>query len=91
MGERKVIRDIIEGERCFDYNKKPLELLGYQFVRLEVAVTTVSKARILVAPNSGKSTVGRDWLVALDDKITQPIERGECKTNKQKVMCEELI
>ena len=76
VGERKVvIRDMIEGERYIDYNKKPLELLGYQFVRLEVAGVTVSKARVLVAPNSGKSIVGRDWLVALRYKITQPIER----------------
>ena len=37
-GERKVvIGDMIENERYVDYNRKPLELLGYQFVRLEVA------------------------------------------------------
>ena len=66
VGERKVvIREMIEKERYMDYNKKPPELLGYQFVRLEVAGVTASKARVLVAPNSGKSTVGRDWLVAL--------------------------
>ena len=70
VGERKVvIRDLIEGERYVDYNKKPLNLLGYQFVRLEVAGVTVSKARDLVAPNSGKSIVGRDWLVALATKL----------------------
>ena len=71
--------------------KKPLNLLGYQFVRLEVAGVTVSKARVLVAPNSGKSIVGRDWLVALRNKITQPIERGECKIHKQSLKCEESI
>ena len=37
VGERKVvIRDVIECERYVDYNKKPLNLLGYQFVRLDV-------------------------------------------------------
>ena len=66
VGDRKVvIRDMIPGERFIDYNKKPLNLLGYQIVRLEVAGVTVSKARVLVAPNSGKSIVGRDWVVAL--------------------------
>ena len=75
VGERNlVIREMIEDERYVDYNRKPLELLGYQFVRLEVAGVTVSKARVLVAPNSGKSIVGRDWLVAILYKITQPIE-----------------
>ena len=86
VGERKVvIRDMIGGERYVDYNRKPLKLLGYQFVRREVAGVTVSKARVLVAPNSGKSTVGRDWLVALRYKITQPIERGECEVINQSV------
>ena len=55
-------------------NKKPLNLLGYQFVRLEVAGVTLSKARVLVAPKSGKSILGRDCIVALRYKITQPIE-----------------
>ena len=86
MGERKVvIRDMIGGEKYVDYNRKSLKLLGYRFVRLEVAGVTVSKARVLVAPNSGKSIVGRDWLVALRYKITQPIERGECEVNNQSV------
>ena len=92
MGERKVvIRDMVEGERYVNYNKKPLESLGYHLVRHEVEGVTVSKARVLVAPNSEKSIVGRDWLVALRYKITQPIERGECKINKQIVNCEEPV
>ena len=92
VGERKVvIRDMIEGERYVDYNKKPLNLLGYQFVRLEVAGVTVSKARVLIAPNSGKSIVGRDWLVALRYKINQPIERGECVINQQIVNSNKLL
>ena len=86
VGERKVvIRDMIEKERYVDYYRKPLELLGYQFVRQEVAGVTVFKARVLVAPNSGKSIVGRDWLAALRYKITQPIGRGESKVNAKTV------
>ena len=83
IGERKVvIRDKIESERYVDYNKKPSNLLGYQFVRFEVAGVNVSKARVLVAPNSGKPIVGRDWLVDLRYKMNQPIERGECVINQ---------
>ena len=59
--------------------------MGYQFVRLEVAGVTVSKARVLVAPNSGKSIIGRGWLIALRYKISQPIKRGECKVNTEVV------
>ena len=56
-------------------------------MRLEVAGVTVSKARVLVAPNSGKSVVGRDWLVALRYRINQPIERGECEGIDKNVNC----
>ena len=56
---------------------QPLKPFGYQFVLLEVAVLTVTKARVLVAPNAGKSIVSHDWLVALRYRISQPIERGE--------------
>ena len=86
IGERKVvIRDIIDNERYVDYNKRPLDLLGYQFVLLEVVGVTVSKARRLVASNSGKSILGRDWLIALRYKISQPIGRSECKVNTEVV------
>ena len=86
LSAKKVVtRDMIDGVRYVDYNKMPLSLLGYQFVRLEVAGVTVSKARVLMAPNSGKSIVDRDWLVALRYKITQSIERGECEINQQSV------
>ena len=78
---------MIENEQYVDYNKKPLELLGYQFVRLEVAGVTVSKARVLAAPNSGMSIVGRDWLIALRYRLNQPIERGECERIDKNVNC----
>ena len=92
ISERKVvIRDMIDNERYVDCNKRSLELLGYQFVRLEVAGVTVSKARVLVAPNSGKSIIGRDWLIALRYKISQPIERGECKVNTKFTECAEAV
>ena len=85
IGERKVtVRDMIEDELYVDHNKRPLKLLGYQFVRLEVAGVTVSKARVLVAPNSGKSIVGRDWLIALRYQMKQPIESGECERTTQR-------
>ena len=82
---------MIEGDRYVDYNKKHLEVLGYQFVQLEVAGVTVSKARVLVARNSGNSTVASYWQVALLYKITQPIERGECGKNKQNIIYKESI
>ena len=46
---------------------------------------TVSKARVLVPSISGKSIVGRDWLIALRYHIKQPIECGECERTTQAV------
>ena len=76
---------MIHNERYVDYNKRHLDILGDQFVRLEVVGVTVSKARAVVAPNSGKSIIGRAWLIALRYKISQPIEKGECKVNTEVV------
>ena len=92
IGERKVVvRDMIEDEHYVDYNKRPLKLLGYQFVRLEVAGVTVSKARVLVAPNFGKSIVGRDWLIALRYQIKQPTESGECERINQVAISDQSV
>ena len=46
---------------------------------------TVSEARVLVAPNSEKSIVGRDWLIALRCQIKQATESGECERTTQAV------
>ena len=56
-------------------------------MRLGVAGVTVSKGRVLVAPKSGKSIVGHDWLVALHYRINQPIERGVCERIDKIVNC----
>ena len=44
-----------------------------------------------MAPNSGKSIIGRDWLIALRYKITQPIERGKCNVNTKFTECAEVV
>ena len=82
---------MIEDEHYVDYNKRSLKLLGYQFVWLEVAGVTVSKARVLVAPNFGKSLVGRVWLIALRYQSKQPIESGECERSTQAVNGDEKV
>ena len=66
-------------------------LLGYQFVPIDVAVVTVSKARVLVFPKSGKSKTGCDWPNTLRYKISQPIGRCECKVNTKSTKCAEAV
>ena len=86
-----VVREMIEDEHYVDYNKRSLKLLGYQFVWLEVAGVTVSKARVLVAPNFGKFIVGRVWLIAFRYQSKQPIESGECERSTQAVNGDEKV
>ena len=54
---------MIENKNYVEYIKRPMKLVGYQFVRLELAGVMVSKAKILVAPNNGKPIIGRDGLI----------------------------
>ena len=76
MGKRRVVvGDMINNERYVDFNKKPLPLLGYMFVSLQVKGIRVSRAR--VAKKGTKAIFGRDWLTALRYKVVHSTEEGE--------------
>ena len=78
MGKRRVVvGDMINNERYVDFNKKPLPLLGYMFVSLQVKGIRVSRARVLVAKKGTKAIFGRDWLTALRYKVVHSTEEGE--------------
>ena len=76
-----VVRDMIDGERYVDFNRRPLPLLGYMFVSIQVGKTKMSKARVLVAKKRAISIIGRDWLTALKYRIEPPITKGENAVN----------
>ena len=76
-----VVRDMIDGERYVDFNRRPLPLLAYMFVSIQVGKTKMSKARVLVAKKGAKSIVGRDWLTAMKYRIEPPITKGENVVN----------
>ena len=81
-----VVREMIDDERSVDFNRRPLPLLGYMFVSIQVGKTRMSKARMLVAKKGAKSIVGRGWLTALKYRIEQPMTRGENIVNS--ISCE---
>ena len=84
MGKRLVVvreKEKIDNERYVDFSKKPLPLLGYMFVRLQVKAIRVLKARVLVAKKGTKPIVGRDWLTALQYKIVHATEESENPIN----------
>ena len=81
-----VVRKMIDNERYVDFNRRPLPILGYMFVSVQVGKTRMSKARVLVAKKGSKSIVGRDWLKALKYNIEQPTTEGENSVNS--ISCE---
>ena len=72
---------MIENERYVDFNRRPLQLLGYKFVSVRVQGQECSSRK-----KGAKSIAGRDWLSALNTKIEQPVTRGENTVNA--ISCE---
>ena len=80
--KRVVLREIIDvNERHVHFDKKPLPLLGFMFVSLQVNRIRVSKARVLVARRGTKQIVDRDRLTALRYKTFHSTEEGESSMN----------
>ena len=74
--ETLFVRPLPEEEKYVDYNKRPVNLLGYIFCELEVGGKYIRKARILVAKPGAKSIVGRGWLNYLQNSI-EPKKKGK--------------
>ena len=83
-----VVREMIDDGRYVDFNRRPLPLLGYMFVSIQVGKTKILKARVLVAKKGAKSIIGRGWLTALKYKIEQPMALGENTVNS--ISCERV-
>ena len=81
MGSRQRHDRWREIERYVDFNRRPIPLLGYMFVSIQVGKTKMSKARVLVAKKGAKSIIGRDWLTALNYRIEPPITKRENTVN----------
>ena len=63
----------------FDYNKHPLDLLGYIHVHIKVGQKEIKRARVVIARTGSKSIVGRDWLNQLKYKMTAEEKTSEYK------------
>ena len=73
-----VVTKLKKSEKYVDFNKRPLKILGYLRVAVEVGRRAINEARVLVVEDGAKPIVGRDWLIALQYKIAQPMTEGEC-------------
>ena len=81
-----VLRQMIDNERYVDFNRRPLPLLGYMFVGIQVGKTRMSEARVQLVRKGSKSNVGHDWLTAFKYSIEQLIAKGENSVNS--ISCE---
>ena len=80
-----MIREMRGDERYVDYNRKPLGNTRKPIRSSGSSGRDNVKSQSLSSAELRKSIEGRDWLVALSYKNTQPTERGECKRNTQPV------
>ena len=72
-------RPLPKNEEYVDYNGRPLNLVGYITVDVEVGKQKMTRARIVISRDGKKSLIGRDWLTKLNYRLTEKQNEGECK------------
>ena len=73
QNEVTFVQPLPKNEIFVDYNKRPVNLMGYTFCELEVDGKYIRKAKILVARPGAKSIVDSHWL----NYLHYPIEPKE--------------
>ena len=71
-------RPLPKNKEYVDYNGKPLNLVGFINVDVQVGKRTIKRARIVIARDGKKSLVGRDWLTQLTYRVAEATKEGEC-------------
>ena len=71
-------RPVPKHEQYEDYNNKPLNLLG--FTTVDVQVGKIKNAKILITKDGKRSLIGRDWLTQLNFRVGE-VTRN-CEHNK---------
>ena len=70
-------RPLPKNEEYVDYNEKPLNLIGFINVDVQVGKRTIRRARIVIARDGKKSLVGRDWLTQLNCRVSEASKECE--------------
>ena len=72
------VRAVPKNEQYVDYHNKPLNLLGFTTVEVQVGKKKLKNARILITRGNGKrSSIGRDWLNQLNFRVGEVKQKGE--------------
>ena len=78
-------RPMPKNEEYVDYNGKPLNLIGFINVDVQVGKRTIKRARIVIARDGKKSVLGRDWLTQRNYRVAEASKEGECKNTVNKI------
>ena len=75
------VRPLPKNEEYVDYNGRPLNLLGYITVEVQVGKQIIKKAMMIRARDGKKSLVGRDWLAQLNFQVAEAKQESEYNKN----------
>ena len=78
-------RPLPKNEEYVDYNGKPLNLIGFINVDLQVGKRTINRARIVIARDGKKSLVGRNWLTQLNYRVAEASNESQCTNTVNKI------
>ena len=91
-------RPLPKTDQYVDYNNKPLNLLGFMAVGVQVGKRKLKNAIIAITRYGKRSLIGRDWLTQLNFRVSQAngnsestnifnniSERRDIETIKQKL------
>ena len=70
-------RPLPKGEEYVDYNRRPLNLLGFTTVDVKVGKKEIKKARVVITRDGKKSLIGRDWLTSLNFRVADTNNMSE--------------
>ena len=70
---------VSENGEYVDYNGRPLNLVGYITLNVEVGKQEMRGAKIVISRNGKKSLIGRDWLTKLNYRTIEAQNESEYK------------
>ena len=74
-------RPLPKTEQYVDYNNKPLNLLGFMTVDVQVGKRKLKSARIVITRDGKRSLIGRDWLTRLNSRVGEANGNSEYTNN----------
>ena len=70
-------RPLSKKEQFVDYNGKPLNLLGFFTVDVQVGKRNFKKERLVIARDGKRSLIGRHWLTQLNFLVAEAKPESE--------------